>query len=115
MKLSSNSENLVHLSDWVKSNLLRLNVKKTHFMIFSNSISRKNDNLTLNLNSEEIKQTHEARFLGVIIDDWLTFNSHRAAISVRPEIRFRFRPIRPFFFNPVPVPVPADNWPDWPD
>ena len=62
-----------------------------------------------------IKQTHEARFLGVIIDDWLTFNSHRAAISVRPEIRFRFRPIRPFFFNPVPVPVPADNWPDRPD
>ena len=37
----------------------------------------------------------------------------RVMNSVRPEIRFR--PIRPFFFNPVPVPVPAENWPDRPD
>ena len=37
--------------------------------------------------------------------------------SVRPDIRFRFRfrPIRPIFSNPVPVPVPAKFWPDWPD
>jgi len=74
---------LLKLSDWVKSNLLKLNVKKTHFMIFSNSKFRSQYNLTLNLNSEEIEQTCEARFLGVIIDDRLTFNSHRAAIAKR--------------------------------
>ena len=48
-----------------------------------------------------------------------TLSLARALPSVRPDIRFRFRfrfrPIRPIFSNPVPVPVPAKFWPDWPD
>ena len=53
------------------------------------------------------------------VADYLYWSIFAAVLllSVRPEIRFRFRfrPIRPFFFNPVPVPVPAENWPDRPD
>ena len=40
----------------------------------------------------------------------VTVDTARGPCSVRPEIRFRFRPIRPFFSNPVPV--PAVNWPN---
>ena len=50
-------------------------------MIFSNLRNKNCNSLTLYLNSEVINQTHEARFLGVIVDDRLTFNSHRAAIA----------------------------------
>jgi len=72
---------LLKLSNWVSAHSLKLNVKKTHFMIFSNSKNKNSYDLTLFLNTEEIKQSHEERFLGVIIDDNLTFNTHRAAIA----------------------------------
>ena len=74
---------LIQLSNWVSSNSLKLNVKKTHFMIFSNSKNRGNYDLTLHLNSEIISQSHEERFLGVILDDRLTFSTHKAAIATK--------------------------------
>ena len=70
---------LDRLSNWVGSNSLKLNVKKTHYMIFTNS--KTTYDLTLRLNSEVISQSREERFLGVILDDRLSFKSHRAAIA----------------------------------
>ena len=52
-------------------------------MIFSNSKNRGNYDLTLHLNSEIISQSHEERFLGVILDDRLTFSTHKAAIATK--------------------------------
>ena len=74
------------LQEWVNLNSLKLNVKKTHYiMIFSNSKNKnKNEyNLNLKLNSEIIDQSHEERFLGVIMDDKLLWASHRADIRTR--------------------------------
>ena len=44
---------------------------------------KKEFNLNLKLNSEVIFQSHEERFLGVIMDDKLSWVSHRAAIRTR--------------------------------
>ena len=76
---------LAKLQEWVNLNSLKLNVKKTHYMIFSNSKNKnKNEyNLNLKLNSEIIDQSHEERFLGVIMDDKLLWATHRAAIRTR--------------------------------
>ena len=52
-------------------------------MIFSNAKNKKEFNLNLKLNSEVIFQSHEERFLGVIMDDKLSWVSHRAAIRTR--------------------------------
>ena len=48
-------------------------------MIFTNS--KCTYNITLRLNTEILSQSHEERFLGVILDDRLTFKTHRAAIA----------------------------------
>ena len=74
---------LIKLQEWVNLNSLKLNVKKTHYMIFSNAKNKKEFNLNLKLNSEVIFQSHEERFLGVIMDDKLSWVSHRAAIRTR--------------------------------
>ncbi len=59
---------------WVNSNGLLLNLKKTVFMIFSRRRIR--DNFTVHINDTPIERVYEARFLGVIIDDKLTWSSH---------------------------------------
>jgi len=71
------------LLDWVNCNSLKLNVKKTHYMIFTNTKNNKDYNLNLKYNSETILQSHEERFLGVIMDDKLSWTTHRAAIKSR--------------------------------
>ena len=72
---------LIQLSNWVSSNSLKLNVKNTHFIIFSNSITRDSYDLKTHLNSEIVGQRHEERSLRVILDNILTFKTHRTSIA----------------------------------
>ena len=54
-------------------------------MIFSN-LNRSKDyeyNFNLKINSEPIYQSHKERFLGVIMDDKLSWSEHRAAIGMK--------------------------------
>ena len=59
---------------WVNSNGLLLNLKKTNYMLFSSQ--RTVQNLNLVLNNVPIQRVSEARFLGVIVDDKLTWTHH---------------------------------------
>ena len=59
-------------------NGLKLNISKTKYMLFSNRNTR-DINVEISANSIERKQTE--RFLGVIIDDKLTFKQHRATLA----------------------------------
>ena len=79
---------LIQLSNWVSSNSLKLNVKNTHFIIFSNSITRDSYDLKTHLNSEIVGQRHEERSLGVILDDRLSFKTHRTAIATKVSRKY---------------------------
>ncbi|HIF15426.1 MAG TPA: hypothetical protein EYQ86_08990, partial [Bacteroidetes bacterium] len=70
-QITSLSAALIH---WVKSNGLLLNLKKTQYMIFSRG--RLTNNFIVSIDNTVIQQVNEARFLGVIIDDKLTWSSH---------------------------------------
>ena len=62
------------LLNWVDSNGLKLNIGKTNYMIFSRQkvdIPR-----GMFIANEKIERKHEARFLGVIMDDKLAFSTH---------------------------------------
>ena len=62
------------LVKWVASNGLQLNLKKTNYMIFSR---RKIDlPVPLKISNVAIERKTEARFLGVILDEKLNWNSH---------------------------------------
>ena len=70
---------LVKFSEWCRANRLSVNVLKTNFMLFSNSIypllpSIKFDNVNL-------ERSSSVRFLGVEIDNKLKFNIHINYIS----------------------------------
>ena len=68
------NKQLSHLATWLKANKLSLNVKKTHYMVFSNK--RIPAKIDLMINNERICVTCKTKFLGVIIDNKLTWKDH---------------------------------------
>ena len=72
-----NSE-LNSLSKWLASNKLTLNITKTHFMIFHRAKLKRHqkNNITINIANEHIMEAKSTKFLGVIIDQSLTWIDH---------------------------------------
>ena len=77
MESVTNSE-LSHISRWMIANSLTVNPTKTLALLISPQL--RNDcsspQVTLTLNSEMINTTETARYLGIIIDSKLKFQSH---------------------------------------
>ena len=65
------NKELSHLATWLKANKLSLNVKKTHYMVFANK--RYPAKIDLMIDNERIGETCKTKFLGVIIDNKLTW------------------------------------------
>ena len=79
--LETNINNeLSHISIWLKVNKLSLNIKKTHYMIFR---KRKKDslNVKLSIDGELSNEVDKTKFLGVLIDNKLTWKQHIAYVS----------------------------------
>ena len=81
------------LLKWVNINGLKLNLKKTNYMIFS---KRKIENEPpVFIGNTKIEKKSEARFLGVIMDDKLTWARHiksmRAKMSRYVGLMYRLR------------------------
>ena len=66
---------LEQISLWLKVNKLSLNVKKTHYMVFTNKKSR-TANLKISIDNQIIDEVCQTKFLGVIIDNKLTWKNH---------------------------------------
>lgn len=64
------------LMDWTIANKLSLNVDKTNYMIFSMKGKRAKPNRNLYINNRQLKRVEYTKFLGVIIDDKLSWNEH---------------------------------------
>ena len=64
------------VSNWFKSNKLSLNITKTHSMYFK--LHSHNNDIPLNIKIDDIliEQKDSSKFLGVIIDEKLTWNEH---------------------------------------
>ena len=58
---------LNRISEWLKINKLSLNIKKTHFIVFTNKNVPKPD-LQIAIDGHRIDETDHTKFLGVIID-----------------------------------------------
>ena len=73
---------LQNLSNWFKTNELSLNVqKKTHDMLFSLSQHIRTRPIPIVIDDSPISQVDKIKFLGVIIDDRLTWSEHISYIS----------------------------------
>ena len=72
---------LAKLTDWLLANRLTLNIKKTHYIIFTKSKSGPATNKDIFISNQTIDRVAETRFLGVIIDEHLNYHSHISHIK----------------------------------
>ena len=66
---------------WVDSNGLKLNLKKTNYIVFSRG--RIHTVRDIYIGNTLIKRVHEAKFLGVIMDDRLNWAQHIKAVKAK--------------------------------
>lgn len=77
-----NSE-LKTLTEWLNKNSLKVNVNKTKFIILKSKYNTI-DTLTndgIYIEDEKVEQVNECKYLGVIIDQYLSFSGHAVYIS----------------------------------
>ena len=74
------NEELKEIFTWLKANKLSLNIKKTHFMIFS-SKNKTHPNVYINIDGESISENSKTTFFGVIFDNKLCWKDHILYIS----------------------------------
>ena len=71
---STVNKELKVINNWLKSNKLFLNYSKTNFLIFS---KRKNKyKFSINIDNHNLQQEHTTKYLGITIDDKLTWKPH---------------------------------------
>ena len=88
------NDELLLLSDWFASNKLSLNVSKSNFIVFNHN-NRELDNLDLFLDGKKINRARTSKFLGVILDDNLSWHSHVSFVEKKlSSANFIIRKIR---------------------
>ena len=73
---------LIHLSNWLKSNRLSLNIAKTNFMI-SVLLMTQPPTANIRMNGISLKQVNDVKFLGVVIDSKLKWKSHIEDVTAK--------------------------------
>ena len=90
---------LANLSQWLHYNKLVLNMKKTEFMTLGTSKRpgrQKCHEIDISLNGQSIKHTDTFKYLGVVLDDTLSFNDLMDYVRMKvSKILRMFSRIRP--------------------
>ena len=69
------NNDLAIIAEWLKVNKLSLNIKKTHFMCFS-AKNKSRPGISLQIDGEAIAEVNKSKFLGVVIDNKLSWKDH---------------------------------------
>ena len=67
---------MIKIDEWLKCNKLSINIKKTHYIIFSSKIKIIDDDQQVKINSEPIERVYYTKFLGVFLDSNLNWKKH---------------------------------------
>ena len=75
-------EEINKIAVWLNINKLSINTEKTKFIVFRSSRRKKQEhNITIYLNNKIIEQVKKITFLGIVVDECLTWNDHLEQIS----------------------------------
>ena len=74
---------LLKVGTWIESNCLSLNVNKTVYILFHGKMPI-DETLSLYIQDKKISRNSETKFLGLIIDQHLSWKSH--AMSVHAKV-----------------------------
>ena len=78
-------DHLNKISEWTQENLMVINEQKSKYLVFNRAMA--DFNTRLSINNKVIDQVHEARILGVIISDDLSFEKNTEDICKRAFAR----------------------------
>ena len=67
---------LLNIDVWLRCNKLSINIKKTNYVIFSPSQKKLNHSFSLSFGGQPLIQSNVAEFLGVYLDEHLTWKYH---------------------------------------
>lgn len=94
------------ISNWFRLNKLSLNIDKTNFMIFKNKYNQNsNHKINVFINGKKLKQVSTVKFLGVLIEDNLSWKSHTAHIcKIVSKYNGIIRKVKPYLpTNVLPI------------
>ena len=74
--ISVTNRELVQISDWLNANKLSLNIKKTSYAIFTFRQKKYEQTIPVMVNDIPLNQVKNTKFLGVIIDENLSWKAH---------------------------------------
>ena len=69
--------------EWLRSNKLSLNIKKTHYMIFKRNRGQLKLDSEVIINGIKIDKVKVTKILGVMFDEHLKFNDHISTLKAR--------------------------------
>jgi hypothetical protein len=69
------------ITDWLNVNKLSINTKKTKFVLFKSPNKRTSHDIKLSMNNDNIKQVKSITFLGIVVDECLTWKYHIKLVS----------------------------------
>ena len=78
---------LITLYDWFGVNSLTLNINKTNLLLFDYRKNNKNE-FSVVINDTNLKPVKSAKFLGVMLDDKLTWKEHIEKLKVKLKRSF---------------------------
>ena len=79
LELNINSE-LKKMSKWVNANHLTINPEKSNLVVPS-KLNCTHDKIAVTINATPVKVVKEAKYLGIIVDNKLTFGPHIAHLK----------------------------------
>lgn len=71
---SDMSSDLLQVKEWLLANRLTLNANKTYYIIFG--LKKVPENVTVSVDGHALERKKSGKFLGVILDEKLTFKEH---------------------------------------
>ena len=74
---------LLKFSNWCLANKLTVNTSKTHYMLFTKTITYFQPLPNLSILNDNILQVNKTKFLGVILDKNLTFKHHLSNLCLK--------------------------------
>ena len=74
------NHDLSNLVQWLRANKISLNVSKTEIVMFKSHSKQINKHLNICLSSQKIIPQNHSKYVGVIIDEHLTFKEYMAQL-----------------------------------
>ena len=87
--LIANSE-MLKLPDWFKANKLALNIQNSNYILFKPRQKRDELTLSIEMDGFKINQVKEVNFLGVILDETLSWKPHISQVASSLQVCGRY-------------------------